>query len=130
MLLSALDFPFCFAAVRYLGTDRIGHYEHVVVEWVKSGVPESVREGWRKRVEGEGERGAVTVGGQGRVEGYAVVEGDGAVGAVGYDHGVKEAEKRNESENASGFALCRLWKYGLIRVARYMDTAGAGLCYT
>lgn len=30
--MSALDFPFCFIAVRWLGTDRIGHWEHVVVE--------------------------------------------------------------------------------------------------
>lgn len=28
--LSVLDFPFCFLAVRLLGTDRIGHYEDVV----------------------------------------------------------------------------------------------------
>lgn len=28
--LSVLDFPFCFLAVRLLGTDRIGHYEHVI----------------------------------------------------------------------------------------------------
>ncbi|KAF2204740.1 hypothetical protein GQ43DRAFT_387214 [Delitschia confertaspora ATCC 74209] len=32
LALSALDFPFCFLAVRMLGTDRIGHYEHVVIE--------------------------------------------------------------------------------------------------
>jgi N-terminal acetyltransferase 2 len=32
MALTALDFPFCFLAVRLLGTDRIAHYEHVVVE--------------------------------------------------------------------------------------------------
>lgn len=112
MLLSALDFPFCFAAVRYLGTDRIGHYEHVVVEWVKSVVPESVREAWRQarmpgQQEGEGGRAAVAVGGvaveETKLEGYAVVKGDGEVGVAGYDHGVKEAEKRNESENASEF---------------------------
>lgn len=30
LALSALDFPFCFLAVRLLGTDRIGHYEEVV----------------------------------------------------------------------------------------------------
>lgn len=108
MLLSALDFPFCFTAVRYLGTDRIGHYEHVVIEWVKSVIPESVREAWHKRMPGQeekGERGAVAVGGvageETKVEGYAVVKGDFEVGVVGYDHGVKEAEKRNESENAS-----------------------------
>ncbi|CAL5874164.1 uncharacterized protein PFLUO_LOCUS8452 [Penicillium psychrofluorescens] len=34
--LSALDFPFCFAAVRLLGVDRIGHYEHVAIEFLKS----------------------------------------------------------------------------------------------
>jgi hypothetical protein len=33
--LSALDFPFCFAAVRLLGVERIGYYEHVVVGFVK-----------------------------------------------------------------------------------------------
>ncbi|EAS33202.3 uncharacterized protein CIMG_04226 [Coccidioides immitis RS] len=36
LLLSALDFPFCFAAVRLLGVERIGHYEHVVVESMKN----------------------------------------------------------------------------------------------
>lgn len=30
--LSALDFPFCFLAVRWLGTDRIAHWEHVIIE--------------------------------------------------------------------------------------------------
>jgi len=35
MGLSALDFPFCFLAVRLLGTDRIGHWEHVVVTGLK-----------------------------------------------------------------------------------------------
>lgn len=33
--LSALDFPFCFAAVRLLGVERIGHFEHVVVQSAK-----------------------------------------------------------------------------------------------
>lgn len=33
--LSAFDFPFCFAAVRLLGVDRIGHFEHVVVQTFK-----------------------------------------------------------------------------------------------
>ena len=30
--LSALDFPFCFLAVRWLGTDRIAYAEHLVAE--------------------------------------------------------------------------------------------------
>lgn len=33
--LSALDFPFCFLAVSWLGTDTIGHWEHVVVSYIK-----------------------------------------------------------------------------------------------
>ena len=39
LTLSALDFPICFAAVRLLGVDRIGHFEHVVVEKVKEIFP-------------------------------------------------------------------------------------------
>lgn len=35
LLLSALDFPFCFAAVRLLGVDRIGHWEHTILESAK-----------------------------------------------------------------------------------------------
>lgn len=31
--LSALDFPFCFLAVRMVGPDRIGEVEHAVVDW-------------------------------------------------------------------------------------------------
>jgi N-terminal acetyltransferase 2 len=33
--LSALDFPFCFLAVRYFGADRIGAVEDVVVGYLK-----------------------------------------------------------------------------------------------
>ncbi|MCJ1451216.1 hypothetical protein MMC28_001552 [Mycoblastus sanguinarius] len=114
LLLSALDFPFCFAAVRYLGTDRIGHYEHVILEWVRAMIPDGVRETWREMAarvgiggkgEVEGERDAVTVGGvageETRLEGYGAVTGEREFGVVGYDHGVKEAEKMNKSENAS-----------------------------
>lgn len=92
----------------------------MAVEWVKGVVPESVREAWRQgRMTGReggggGGKGAVAVAGEdeGMVEGYAVVvkgdgDGDGGeVGAVGYDHGVKEAEERNESENASESCCC------------------------
>ncbi|KAH8428880.1 DUF1279 superfamily [Aspergillus melleus] len=38
LLLSAMDFPICFAAVRLLGVDRIGHYEHVILESVKGAI--------------------------------------------------------------------------------------------
>ncbi|CAI6338185.1 unnamed protein product [Periconia digitata] len=33
--LTVLDFPFCFMTVRLLGPERIGHYEHVIVEGAK-----------------------------------------------------------------------------------------------
>ncbi|KAF1811128.1 hypothetical protein P152DRAFT_374950, partial [Eremomyces bilateralis CBS 781.70] len=31
LALSALDFPFCYLAVRWLGTDRIGRWEHKIL---------------------------------------------------------------------------------------------------
>ena len=118
-----------------LGTDRIGRYEHVVVEWVKGVVPEGVREGWREwmgqmpvEIEGDGgEGGKIVLGGEEgkkKVEGYAVVTGgdDGevpgvGVGVAGYDHGVKEAEQRNKSENASEFFLSlSFWSLLLVRL--------------
>ena len=39
LLLSALDFPFCFVAVRTLGTDRIGRWEHTVMETIRRAIP-------------------------------------------------------------------------------------------
>lgn len=35
LALSALDFPFCFLAVRYLGAERIGKWEDAVVSRLK-----------------------------------------------------------------------------------------------
>ena len=32
LALSALDFPFCFLAVRWLGTERIGRWEHKIID--------------------------------------------------------------------------------------------------
>ncbi|PTU17673.1 hypothetical protein P175DRAFT_0535416 [Aspergillus ochraceoroseus IBT 24754] len=59
LFLSALDFPFCFAAVRFLGAETVGHYEHVVVESVKSAVakvwPGLVSPEEEEKAEGEGE---------------------------------------------------------------------------
>ncbi|KAF7595408.1 hypothetical protein BBP40_006028 [Aspergillus hancockii] len=36
LLLSAMDFPICFAAVRLLGEEQIGQYEHIVLESFKN----------------------------------------------------------------------------------------------
>lgn len=34
--MSAMDFPFCFAAVHFMGADRIGYYEQVIVDSFKA----------------------------------------------------------------------------------------------
>ncbi|KAL2421814.1 hypothetical protein ABEF95_007982 [Exophiala dermatitidis] len=99
LMLTALDFPFCFLAVRWLGTDRIGHWEHVVVSYVKGLLKwpvssqaeiddavekadkEAVEKAANKRILEEKESG----------EGAAAVS----------DHGYKEAEKANSGANAS-----------------------------
>ncbi|KAF2398950.1 hypothetical protein EJ06DRAFT_543665 [Trichodelitschia bisporula] len=54
--LSALDFPFCFLAVRLLGTDRIGRWEESIVRSAKNMLGTVVpawgvqrAEGWRSR---------------------------------------------------------------------------------
>lgn len=93
-LLTALDFPFCFLAVKWLGTDRVGHWEHVIVEWIRSVIPASLL--------GKDGAQAVEVEGVGKAEEYGVIDPKTAeIGLPAYDHGVKEAEKLNESENAS-----------------------------
>ncbi|KAK2625416.1 hypothetical protein QTJ16_004728 [Diplocarpon rosae] len=47
-LLSALDFPFCYLLVMWLGTDRIGHWEEVVVTNVKKLIPDSIEKFWHE----------------------------------------------------------------------------------
>lgn len=96
LALSALDFPFCFLAVRWLGTDRIGHWEHVILEWVWKV--------WKVVPNPFQAREAVVA-----EAGLNVEESRGdEIGLAGYDHGVKEAEERNLSEYASGwpFSSC------------------------
>ncbi|KAK6583050.1 hypothetical protein PZA11_004126 [Diplocarpon coronariae] len=47
-LLSALDFPLCYLLVTWLGADRIGHWEDVVVTNVKKLIPDSVEKFWHE----------------------------------------------------------------------------------
>ena len=95
LLLSALDFPFCFLAVRWLGTERVGHWEHLILKWFWSVVPHPL-----PSAEGAQKAELETVGK--KLEEYGVIESkDGEIGVPGYDHGVAEAEKRNQSEDAS-----------------------------
>ncbi|KAL8914845.1 MAG: hypothetical protein Q9171_000681 [Xanthocarpia ochracea] len=98
LLLSALDFPFCFLAVRWVGTERIGHWESVIVE------------GFWKIFRyiypfDSGQDGSQSVGIESagvKVEAFGNVNSkNDEVGVPGYDHGVNEAEERNKSEDAS-----------------------------
>jgi hypothetical protein len=86
LALSALDFPFCFAAVRLLGVDRIGHLEHVVIE----GAKDVLRSVWPIKSTPGSPSGA-------EIEGVQVDEAT----THADDHGVLEAEKKNSGEGAS-----------------------------
>ena len=83
LTLSALDFPFCFLAVRLLGTERIGHWEHTVVEgfWKAIEVPFPNFCGPKANTQ------EVTAGSE-----VVVREGGG--------WGVEEAQAENQSERA------------------------------
>lgn len=87
LALSALDFPFCFLAVRTLGTDRIGHWEHVIVTHVKDLVPESVQEAVRNYWPSRKGKEVIVDG--------AAVEG----------WGVEAADKANTASNASTYPI-------------------------
>jgi len=105
--LSALDFPFCFLAVRLIGTDTIGRWEHVIVESVKgmlqwplqsAGVKEEVQGGVDQVAEAAGVKTL-------EVEGMArkrILEekGEGEVLEID-DHGYKEEDEANRGDNAS-----------------------------
>ena len=128
LALSALDFPFCFLAVRWVGTERIGHWESVIIEgfWKVISIVYPFDSGPETRSVGlDGVRGA-------QVEEYGSVNPNrDEVGLPGYDHGVTEAEERNESEDAStSGSFERKPGYEANRGARSMDTAGIGLCHT
>ncbi|KFY52442.1 hypothetical protein V496_08447 [Pseudogymnoascus sp. VKM F-4515 (FW-2607)] len=46
LALSALDFPLCYLLVHWLGTDRVGRWEHAVVSRVAPLIPVVVKERW------------------------------------------------------------------------------------
>ena len=99
LLLSALDFPFCFIAVRWLGTERIGRWEHVALEWIWRVIPYPFPTKQEMAAAAEEYPGV-------RVEEYGNPDSDSNEVAVpGYDHGVEEADRRNQSEDASKWPL-------------------------
>lgn len=84
MALTVLDFPFCFLAVRSLGTERIGHYEHVVVEAFKSTF------GLHKDRDGD-----ASPAGEGAAQAKAREGGE-----LGYADDIEEAEAQNRGATA------------------------------
>lgn len=104
LLLSALDFPFCFLAVRLLGTERIGRWEHAVVEGVKSLVLQipGAEALWRERFGVGHAQGAD--GGVVEEEPRRLLEQEVEAVEERWDHGVEEAEKANQGETASPFS--------------------------
>lgn len=101
LLLSVLDFPFCFLAVRLVGVDKIGHWEHVILSYIRAMVKWPVsgneQEAWPlKEAEKDEEKRVLE-----DHEAY-IVE----------DHGYAVAEKANAGENASKYLHSRrraLW---------------------
>lgn len=85
LFLSALDFPFCFAAVRLLGVERVGHYEEVVVRSVKSFVAPI----WGSNKDKSAEN----------PDGNMAVES--GIGATAIDHGVMDSEGSTVGKGAS-----------------------------
>jgi len=83
--LSALDFPFCFLAVRALGTDRIGQWEHNVVEYVKSAIAIPFP-GWIKDT------------GEGSSEAVEAVEASAREGTAALDDQILKARNSNASK--------------------------------
>jgi len=99
MGLSALDFPFCFLAVRALGTERIGQWEHAIVTTVKEAVGKVLP--LSKEVEGglqEGELQLKEAVGMRKKE--VAKEGEEE-----WSWGVEEAQKEASKDNASTFCL-------------------------
>lgn len=103
--LSALDFPFCFAAVRLLGTERIGHWEHVIVGYawrmltmdgrLGSGSIADPHDEAAVGQEKEGTAGIVAI----SQESGNIIEQ--ASEGQGWTWGVEEAQEANQKSDAS-----------------------------
>ena len=95
MTLTALDFPFCFLAVRSLGTDRIGHYEHVVVESFKNVVRLAVPDFGKNQ---EKEHAGASAGSE-------IAEATAREGAPGLAGGIAHADAENSGADACTHSL-------------------------
>ncbi|KAI1331756.1 hypothetical protein F5Y16DRAFT_243314 [Xylariaceae sp. FL0255] len=92
--LSVLDFPFCFLLVRWVGTERIGELEHLVVSNVSKVIPESIRNRWNeyRTALKKAERENI---GNGEISEHVEMAG----------WGVAEADHRNNTEASLGTQL-------------------------
>lgn len=105
--LSALDFPFCFLGVRWLGTERIGRWEQIVVETFWTGVEKVYPEARRS------------------------MQSTGVLGDSEEGWGVEEADARNKSESASKYCLRVLGETDTDGAYHSsMDAACARLCHS
>jgi hypothetical protein len=98
--LSALDFPFCFMAVRLLGTERIGRWEHAVIgafwDVVRIAFPEFVQE--RQAAHAT----------QHAADPVATLESSESAereGSVGWSSGIAQAQAENVGTNASMYLI-------------------------
>lgn len=102
--LSALDFPFCFLAVKLLGTDLIGHWEHVIVSNVKALLQWPVSGTIHEQIGEIAQKVSDNIDAT-TEDGKRLLEENGKDVYQVQDHGYKEAEKAATRDNAS---MCSL----------------------
>lgn len=105
LALSALDFPFCFLAVQWLGTERIGRWEDVILEQVRAAVRFVYPDAWPQKAHAHHEgKDTEVVRKVGDAVGEALPERLGEAvepeGHFGWTDEVVEAEKANSGSNA------------------------------
>lgn len=107
LLISLIDFPFCWLAVRMLGTERIGHWEHVIVTTFWNLVGLSTGGDGGHQVGGRGEDDDEHAGGDGVVE---------EAQRINVRAGVAGPESETASESYCLLLSCTAW---LIRAQPY-----------
>ena len=99
LFLTAIDFPICFAVVRWLGVERVGHAERIVVEAIKGAIPDTVKDTWwrvkARRLQEMDEVESSSRSSE-QIDKPAI-----ATVVDEYDHGVVQAVKENQSDKAS-----------------------------
>lgn len=95
--LSALDFPFCFLAVKMLGTDLIGHWEHVIVSYVKGFLQWPLSGTISEQVGDAVDKVQDAVGTE---DSKRLLEDNGETEGL-IDHGYKDAVEANSGKDAS-----------------------------